>query len=145
MKKVILMLFVILFSGTFCNAQKIELEKVFGGYKYTLNGKTMMMKDLVNTIESNTEAFKYIKKAKSNYTAGLVLGAIGGGKPNWALAGIGVAVIAITIPINKGFNKNATKAINIYNASLENTSTSNFEPQFQLIGNASSIGIAMSF
>lgn len=158
MKKTILMLCVILLSGTFCSAQKIESEKIFGGYKYTQNGKIMTMNDLVQTMKSNTEAFKYIKKAKSNYNAGLVLGSIGGfllgwpigtsiggGDPNWALAGAGVAIIAITIPINKGFNKNATKAIDIYNASLDNSSAYNFEPQFQIIGNANGLGIAMNF
>lgn len=158
MKKTILVLGVILFSGAFCNAQKIESEKIFGGYKYTQNGKIMTMSDLANAMKSNTEAFKYIKKAKSNYNAGVVLGsiggflvgwpigtAIGGGEPNWALAGVGAAIIAITIPINKGFTKNATKAIDIYNTSLDNKTSYKFQPNFHVIANTSGIGISMSF
>ena len=66
MKKTILTLTVVLATITFCNAQKIEMEKVFGGYKYTQNGQLLKMKDLVKTMESNQQAFNLIKKAQSN-------------------------------------------------------------------------------
>lgn len=42
-----------------CNAQKIEIEKVFGGYKYTQNGKEMTMGNLVSTMESNSKALEF--------------------------------------------------------------------------------------
>ena len=68
MRKTILTLIFALATITFCNAQKIEMEKVFGGYTYTQNGNQMTMKDLVKTMESNKQAFDLIKKAQSNNT-----------------------------------------------------------------------------
>ncbi len=158
MKKTILTLAVVLTTLTFCNAQQIEMEKVFGGYKYTQNGNQMTMRDLVKTMESNQQAFELIKKAQSNNTLASILGfagggligwpigtAIGGGDAEWALAGIGAGLVAIGIPISSSANKKAKHAVELYNSSLNPTSYYEFKPEFKVITNGNGIGLSMNF
>jgi len=78
MKQTILILIFTLTTISYCNAQKIEMEKVFGGYKYSQNGNQMTMKDLVKTMEANQQAFDFIKKAQSNNTLASIFGGAGG-------------------------------------------------------------------
>ena len=44
--------------------------------------------------------------------------AIGGGKPNWVLAGIGAGLIVIDIPLVKSAEKKLKKAVDTYNSGL---------------------------
>ncbi|MBQ0768142.1 MAG: hypothetical protein KBT58_02550 [Bizionia sp.] len=158
MKKTILTLIFALTTITFCTAQKIEIEKVFGGYKYTQNGNQMTMKDLVKTMETNQQAFDLIKKAQSNNTLASIIGfagggligwpigtAIGGGDANWTIAGIGVGLVAIGIPISSRVNKKTKQAVELYNSSLNATSFNEFKPEFKVIANGNGIGLSMNF
>jgi len=158
MKKTILTLTFALAILTFCNAQQIEMEKVFGGYKYTQNGTVMKMKDLLKTMESNQQAFDLIKKAQSNNTVASIFGgaggflvgwtigtSLGGGDANWTLAGVGAGLIVIAIPFSSGANKNAKQAVELYNSSLNSTSFYEFKPEFKIIGNGNGIGLSMNF
>ena len=63
MIKSFLTLIIALASFTFCHAQKIQSDKVFGGYKYTQNGERMAMKDLVHAMKDDAKSFELIKKA----------------------------------------------------------------------------------
>lgn len=158
MRKTILTLFFALTTMTFCNAQKIEMKKVFGGYKYTQNENLLTMTDLVNIMESNKLAFDLIKQAKSKNTLANIFGtigggligwpigtAIGGGDANWTLAGIGAGLVAIGIPISSNANKKARQATELYNASLNSTSLYEFQPEFKVVANGNGIGLSMSF
>jgi outer membrane lipoprotein SlyB len=158
MRKTILTLIFALATITFCNAQKIEMEKVFGGYTYTQNGNQMTMKDLVKTMESNKQAFDLIKKAQSNNTLASIIGfagggligwpigtAVGGGDANWTLAGIGAGLVAIGIPISSSVNKKAKQAVELYNSSLNSTSFYEFKPEFKILANGNGIGLSINF
>lgn len=158
MKKTILTLTIVLSALTFCNAQKIEIEKVFGGYKYSQNGNFMTMRDLVKTMASNQQAFQLIKKAQSSNTLASIIGslggglvgfpigtAIGGGDANWTLAGIGAGLVAISIPISSKANKNAKSAVELYNTSLNSTSYNEFKPKFKISANGTGIGLCITF
>ena len=158
MKRTILTLTLALATLTFCNAQQIEMEKVFGGYKFTQNGKNLKMGELVKTMESNQQAFDLIKKTQSNNTLASIIGfvgggligwpigtAIGGGDANWTLAGIGAGLVAIGIPISSSANKKAKQAVELYNSSLNLTSFYEFKPEFKVITNGNGIGLSMNF
>ncbi len=158
MKKIVLTLIFAAVLITISSAQQIETKKVFGGYQYTQNGDRMTMGDLVKVMESNSEALAHMKKAKSNNVLASILGgaggaligfpigtAIGGGEANWALAGIGSGLVIIGIPISSNVNKNAKKAVELYNASLNNTAQNYFNPEFKIIGNRNGIGLSMNF
>lgn len=150
------MLFAILCAATFAHAQKIESKKMFGGYKYTQNGKTLTMGNLVSTMKTNPEAYRLIKKANTNQIVATIIGAagggltgwplgaaVGGGDPNWALAGIGAGLVAVSIPFATTSNKKAREAVEVYNSSL--SSSYKFSPEFKISSNRDGIGFAIVF
>ena len=157
MKNLVGILLFTLLTVSIMNAQKIEMNKVFGGYEFKQNDKTLLLKDMKEIMKENNEALALIQSAKTNQTWALVLGtaggalvgfpigtAIGGGDPEWALAGAGAALIVATIPIVKGFNRKTKKAVELYNAGLSTTSYQ-FQPTFNLKINGTNFGISMNF
>uniref|UniRef100_UPI003216684B hypothetical protein n=1 Tax=uncultured Draconibacterium sp. TaxID=1573823 RepID=UPI003216684B len=138
MKKITLIIFLLTAGFSFVFAQneaEITMKKVFGGYQFYQGDQRLNMKGLVNAVENNEQAFAEMKAARSTYTfatimsgaAGFMIGypvgtAIGGGDPNWALAGIGAGLILVSIPISQKFNKQAKQAVDTYNAGLPTSS-----------------------
>lgn len=158
MKQTTLILLLVLTTCTLCKAQEIEMEKAFGGWKYSQEGRQLSMNELVNTMKSNQEAYDLIKKAKSNTTLASVFGglggalvgwplgtALGGGDPNWVLAGVGAGLIVIGIPISVGANKKAKEAVGLYNASLNETSFYRHKPEFKINVKGTGLGVSMVF
>jgi hypothetical protein len=158
MKKTILAVFVVLIGVTFCHAQRIEMSKVSGDYKYTQNGNQLKMRDLVKTLESNQQAFEMINKAQTNRSLASVIGfvggglvgwpigtAIGGGDANWVLAGVGAGLIGVSIPIASGANKKTKEAVETYNASLGTTALIWSKPQWKFVANGHGIGLSLGF
>jgi hypothetical protein len=138
MKKLI-SLFILGVSISFVtNAQSpVTYEKGFGGYKFSQNGKAITPKIMSDIYKEVPAAATLMNKAKVNYNFAMVLGyaggflvgyplgsALGGGEPEWALAGIGAGLIILAIPINKTFTKNAIKATDIYNNRTSTETTS---------------------
>lgn len=158
MKKHLLILTIMLAITSLVNAQKIDIEKVLGGYKYTHNDELISIGDLASIMKSNTNAFELIKKGRTNRSLSGVLGfvggglvgwplgtAIAGGKENWTLAGIGAGLIIVSIPISLSSNKKINQAVELYNASLNATSNTTFKPEFKIIANGSGFGLTMNF
>lgn len=158
MKKSIFTLTVFLMTLFFCQAQEIEMTKVFGGYSYTQEGENLNMKGLVNALKVNPTASVLIKKARNKTNFSSVLGlfggiciglpvgqAIGGGESNWALAGLGAGLIVVGIPVASSANKQAKEAVEIYNSSLKANTWLYHAPQLELIGNGSGLGLSIRF
>ena len=158
MRSTILSLAFIISSFNFINAQKIDVEKVFGGFKYTQNEELISIGDLVAIMENNTEALELIKKGRTNRSFAGVLGfaggaligwpigtSIGGGDANWTLAGIGAGLVVVSIPVSSKSNKKINQAVELYNAALNGTSYSNFNPEFNVIANTNGVGFSMNF
>ena len=156
MKKIItLILFFV--SLNLVHAQKIESEKIFGGYKFTRNENTLNLRDLSRIMEDTPEAKDLIKKAKTTtvftsilaFAGGGLIGwpigeAIGGGDPNWALAGIGAGLVAVAIPLASSANKKTKEAVDIYNSSLERQTT-NFKPELNILATGNGLGLSLRF
>ena len=158
MKKTILILLITFSAIAICNAQRIEMQKVSGGYKYTQNGNQLKMRDLAKTLETNQQAFGMIKKAQSNQSLAAVIGfvgggligwpigtAIGGGDANWALAGVGAGLIGVSIPLSSGANKKAKQAVETYNASLGTSAFNGYKLQWKFVANGNGIGLSFGF
>lgn len=157
MKKLVFTLLLSLFAFTSINAQKVEMKKVFGGYTFSQNNKALSVAQLTDLMKNNKKAFDLMKSAKTNQTWSTILGgvgggligypigtAIGGGDAKWELAGVGAALVLVAIPIANGFNKKATKAVDLYNEGLPAIS-SNFNPTFNFNFKGTSMGISMNF
>lgn len=161
MKKIAIISALLYLSMSFTFGQtvsdSISMKKVFGGYQFYQGNQRLNMNELVRTMESNEQAYQQIKSAKSTYTLATVVStiggamvgwplgtAIGGGKPNWTIAGIGAGLIVVSIPISQSFNKKAKKAVETYNSGFQ---TSSFwdrnELNLSIAGNG--IGLTLSF
>lgn len=158
MKNLLLIMSVTLLSTVFCQAQKIDVEKVAGGHKFTQNGVVLTIDNLSSKVASNEESLRLINKAKSSATFATILGyagggligwplgtAIAGGKANWGIAGIGAGLVAIAFPVAKGADKKAKQAVELYNASLNPTSYFQSKPELNVVANANGIGLSMRF
>lgn len=157
MKKILFIFIITFFSSVSTNAQKIEMKKVFGGYTFSQEGKFINHNQIQEIVKNNKEALDLVNSAKSNQNWGVILGtaggalvgfpigtAIGGGDPEWALAGAGAALILVAIPIVNGYNKKMKSAIDIYNAE-QVSFQSKFQPSFAVNFKGTGIGISMSF
>jgi hypothetical protein len=158
MKSLLNILIITLITTLFCRAQKIDIEKVGGGHKFSQNGQVLTIDNLSSKLASNEEALRLINKAKSSATFVTILGyagggligyplgtAIAGGKANWGIAGVGAGLLAIAFPIAAGADKKTKQAVELYNASLNPTSYLNAKPEINFVANANGIGFAMSF
>ena len=158
MKNLLITMSVTLVSTIFCQAQKIEIDKVGGGHKFTQNGVVLTIDNLSSKVASNEESLRLINKAKSSATFATILGyagggligwpvgtAIGGGKANWGIAGIGAGLLAIAFPVAAGADKKTKQAVELYNASLNPTSYFNSKPELNVVANANGIGLSMRF
>lgn len=158
MKNVLITMIIALVGTTFCEAQKIDIEKVGGGHKFSQNGLVLTMDNLSSRVASNQESLRLINKAKTSVTFATILGyagggligwpvgtAIGGGKANWGIAGIGAGLLAIAFPVAAGADKKTKQAVELYNASLNPTSYIHSKPELNVVANANGIGLSMSF
>ena len=66
MKNLVGLLFFTLFTASIINAQKIEMNKVFGGYEFNQNDKTLLLKDMKVIMKENTKALALVCKNKSD-------------------------------------------------------------------------------
>jgi hypothetical protein len=148
---------IILISFTACSTftfgqtvtDSISMIKAFGGYQFYQAEKRLNMNQLVKAMKPNEQATIQIKSAQSTYTLGSIVGfaggfmvgwpigtAIGGGEPKWAMAGIGAALIIVSIPMSQKFNKQAKQAVDTYNSGLQTSSSRDKrELRFSMTGN----------
>jgi len=139
------------------SSDSITMKKVFGGYQYSKANVTLTMNQLVSVMKPNEEAYKQIKSAQSNYVLATIISgaggafigypigtAIGGGEPNWLLAGIGAGLVVISIPITQKVNEQAKQAVDIYNRGLQNTSFW-YDKEIMLSASGNGIGFVLRF
>ncbi|ALJ00411.1 hypothetical protein DC20_17320 [Rufibacter tibetensis] len=133
----------------------IEVKKGFSPV-FRQNGENLNLNQLMELTKSNPEAYKEMKIAKSKagfvsalgYAGGFLVGyplgtAIGGGKPNWSLAGIGAGVLALSLPFSSSFTKHTQNAIRIYNNGLTQTSMNPVDFKLGFTGNG--LGLNLKF
>jgi hypothetical protein len=162
MKKITLLMALLIVSLSLTFGQtvtdSISMKKVFGGYQFYKAEKRLNMNQLVNAMKSNSQAYSQIKAAQSTYTLSSIMGltggfmvglplgtALGGGEPNWTVAGIGAGLLLVVyVPITQKFNKQAKQAIDTYNGGLQARSFWNeSELGFSMTGNG--VGLSLRF
>lgn len=139
MKKIGAILFFVLIGTATSFGQtdtdSIYLKKVFGAYQFYYHNQKLSLPQIKNVMSSNELALEQIKSAQSTNNIGMVFAcaggflvgwplgtALGGGEPNWAAAGAGVGLIAITFAITNSYNIKAKRAVDTYNNGLGATS-----------------------
>ncbi len=162
MKKVLIIIFIfkLLFISFYSNAQSKSDSLIITPkriYPVSQAGVVLKPAQLNKILYSNPEAKKEMEAAKGNQAFAMILGtaggfmigwplgqAIGGGEPQWALAGIGAGLVAISIPLSSAAKKKTLKAIDLYNAGL--IAKKETDPiSFHLQGTKNGFGLVLMF
>lgn len=161
MKKIAIIMTLLTVSLTFAFGQNVNdailMKKSFGSYQFYQGDKRLNMRQLVDVMRPNEQAYMQIKSAKSTYTLAAIVGAtggfmvgwplgtaLGGGEPNWVMAGVGAGLIVVSIPITQNFNKKAKQAVDTFNGGLQSNSFwDNRELRLAMTGNG--IGLVFRF
>ena len=151
---------VIVISENSANAQTqtdsiiIENNRIF-----KQNDIALAPRQLMKITKNNAQAYEEMKKAKANSDFSVVLGAaggfligwplgtaLGGGEPQWYLAGIGAGLLFLTIPLANGYKKHARNAVDIYNSGLgELPDTAQRKVKFDLGITSNGLGLVLQF
>lgn len=136
-------------------SDSIIVKKEFGTV-FLKDGTKLSPRLLLELTESNKEAYKEMKIAKQNFDLASVFGfaggfmvgwpigtALGGGKPNWAMAGVGAGLIAISIPFSTAYTRHAKNAVRAYNSGLKQLGLNKAEVKFGLTFNG--VGVKIAF
>jgi len=82
MKQIVIILTLLTVSLSFAFAQteidSISMKKAFGGYQFYQGEKRLNVKQLVNTMKPNEQAYSQMKTAQSSYTIASIVGFAGG-------------------------------------------------------------------
>jgi hypothetical protein len=157
MKKLTISLIVLLISFTTAFGQtsndSITLKKVVGGYQFFYKQKRQNINQLVKIMEPDQQARDQMLAAQATNTLATIISCaggfmvgwpigtyIGGGKPNWVLAGIGAGLIVVSIPISQKFCRQSKEAVDTYNSGLSPTTfRDRNELKFSVTGNGATV------
>ncbi len=145
MKNRIITLSIVLITFFQVHAQVQNDTLAFNKNRFELNGRIILFNQVTNLMKDNVEALSAIQKVKSNnaataifsYAGGFLIGypfgqVIGGGKPQWKIAGIGVGLVLISIPFSVAARNNARLAVRIYNEKVMQTGSGGAKIDFGL-------------
>lgn len=160
MKTLTMILILMTICASTCFAQQndtITKVRAFGGYRFYKGGKMLTMNQLAHAVRSNDQAFRAARSAQSNHTFASIIGgaggflvgwpvgtALGGGEPNWALAGVGAGLIVLSIPISQSAAKHAVNAVDVYNDGLRAVSTRQ-KSEWRLAATPHGVGLTLRF
>ena len=96
-------------------------------------------------ISESTYTLATIMGGVGGFMVGWPIGtAIGGGEPNWIMAGIGAGLIVVAIPLSQNYNKKAKQAVDTYNIGLMTSSLwDKSELRLSMTGNG--VGLTLRF
>lgn len=161
MKNKLLLLSFVLISAIGIAQSTMSIKKVpFSGSAIFLNGSKISLNEAKELAKNNQEIVNKIKYAQTNRTLGSIIGIPGGFafgytlgtsfsgnktiKPNWAVGGIGAAMMVVgTIMQLKG-DKQLKEAVDEYNSNIAKN-TSLFNPEFYIVSTENGIGFTMKF
>jgi hypothetical protein len=129
----------------------IEVKKTLGTV-FRQHGQNLTPRQLMDLTQSNPEAHQKMQKARSNHQVGSVIGfaggllvgstlgtAVSGGDANWTLAGIGAALIGVSVPFSSAYTRHAKEAVKIYNGGSKQTGMRTLDLGFTLTGSGMAI------
>jgi hypothetical protein len=164
MKSIFISTFIILFGVIQLQAQddfgKIEVKKGYPKYAFKKGELALSIEEIASIIRKNEQAYKLIKPAKVYDTLGEGLAIFGSAavvvpigqvilgsstKYFWPFVGIGVGLYAISIPITVKAEKQAAKAIELYNSSLSSKVDKPDQLKLKLGPTYNGIGLTLKF
>lgn len=165
MKIIFISLFIILIGISKLNAQsastKIQIDKGFPRYGYRYDELNIGVKEVALILKKNEQAYNLIKPAKLNSAIGnsfmfvgvsMIIVPLGemikagrSFKQYGVFAGIGAGIIGVSLPLLNKANKQAKKAIDLYNSGLTSNSNKMDKPEIYFGSTNNGIGLTMRF
>lgn len=155
-KSRLLILFFLSLSGTISQAQEIEVKKVWGGYRFIKNEKSLSNRELIATMQAHPSALVLMKKARSiDRTASPIVafGAVAfgfwgadliqGNGFKLGTFGISVGLYTIGFHLHAKSDKKAIQAINLFNGDLSHLRQQT--PELKLVAKGNGLGFVLSF
>jgi len=137
--------------------QPISIRKTLGENQFYQGSTRLTLNQALTVMTPNDAAYLKMKKAQSNNTVATIFGCAGGfmiGWPlgaaaasddaNWTMAGIGVGLVAISIPFMVKTTRYSEEAVDLYNEGLPGHSGQS-SLQFKLQVNGDGVGLVMRF
>jgi hypothetical protein len=159
LKYIILFSFIgIAFSAQSQNVESLRLKSNFFGNKFYKGDSLISVNQVLYEMAPNESVYNLMLSAKKDFVFAQILGATGGvlvgwplgtavagGDPNWTLAGIGVGIIAISIPISINFKNKALGAIAAHNKLMSGSNRWNHRPTYHLGFDGRSLKVQFRF
>ncbi len=138
-------------------SDSIFMVKVPGGYHFYHGKQRIKRIPLAKMMKPNDEAYRQFRLAQSTHNYAFVIGGAGGfliglqfgnllgmREPNWTSAGIGLGLGVISIPITQSYNRQAKRAVDMYNGALQTTSFWD-RRELKIGGTENGVGLALHF
>ena len=151
MNKKVFLIILLAGYGLASFGQQVHMIKTFGGARFEMDTLTLTMRQVLEVIYDNQNAYNEFKSAKVKYGISGVLGFGGGllvciplvtagvgGKPEWTFAAVGGAMILGSIPFTRSFYRHAANALEEYNAKFQ-TGKLRVKPSFYFTGTGAKI------
>lgn len=136
-------------------SQEITTEKG----RFFVEGKKISRKEAKKLLASNTEALTLFKSANTKQGVGGILIGFGGGlilgdllsganadiQYPTAFTYVGLACIAVSIPVLSGRNKKMKESLNLYNEDLKKTSANISDFELNIVSNQNGYGLQYRF
>ncbi len=163
MKYFIILFFTVLILGVSItaqsqNANELEMRSNFFGSKFYKGDTIMGINQVLEEMAPNEAVYNLMISAKKDNVFAQLLGAaggfmigwpvgtaIGGGEPNWTMAGIGAGLVAISIPISSNFKKKALSAIKQHNNLLTASNNRHLKPIYSVSFGGTSCKLKVRF
>ncbi len=136
----------------------IQIAKSGIGYSYTYKGEKLTLTQLESFFNKNSKSYDLYQSAKSASGLISILGYIGGGFFGYGLGyifnnaevglpmmGIGLGVLAISLPIVSSAESKLKKAVQSYNMVTKRTSYTIPKNQIHLTAVRNGVGVAITF
>lgn len=142
----------------------LPADSIFVNRRGALNftshtGRTLSFNEVKQQVKATNEpAFDVLQSAQSGraiaaglgFAGGALIGyplgmALAGGKAEWVLAGAGIALVAISVPVNAAANKKAREAISVYNEGIGAVVAHRIQPQCIVGFTGNGIGLTLKF
>lgn len=138
---------------------KITVQKSFGAVNFYQEGKSLTLRQLIRVITPCEAACAKIKSSQRLYTTGIITACVGGfiigwqagnaingHSPKWGIVALGGGIALVSIPLTKHSIKKAINAVDLYNASLKQSSfRQTNKPELGLSFNGNGLGLKMNF
>lgn len=136
----------------------IAIIKSGGGTVFVQNGEQLNVNQLLNRMKPKPEAYKLMQKAQNTYTLGTVLSVaggalvgfpigtmLGGGDPEWGMAGAGAVLIVISVPLISKFKREVKIAVDAFNRDIQQTTSFWGQTELRLAFSGNGVGLTLSF